>query len=197
MVTVSVCVECVCHVRGGPVGNGSADVHGRNDGRPAGNGHRGTGGHTHTSHHHTPPIVTYLTPSHPSHCHIPPTLTSLPLSHPSHHHTPPIVTSLPPSQAEDPDDEDLMQNPEFLHSVLSSLPGVNPEEALHNLEQMTDQDQDEVRRVVAKWVWLYILLDHICKHWECPSALLDLCVNMLNKLVFGLICNYPTTTSSS
>ncbi|XP_064382965.1 26S proteasome non-ATPase regulatory subunit 4-like [Halichondria panicea] len=42
-------------------------------------------------------------------------------------------------QADDPDDEDLMQNPEFLHSVLSSLPGVNPEEALHNLEQMTDQ----------------------------------------------------------
>ena len=37
-----------------------------------------------------------------------------------------------------------MQNPEFLHSVLSSLPGVNPEEALHNLEQMTDQgDKDK------------------------------------------------------
>ena len=42
-----------------------------------------------------------------------------------------------------------MQNPEFLHSVLSSLPGVNPEEALHNLEQMTDQDQDDQ---VSEWV---------------------------------------------
>ena len=50
---------------------------------------------------------------------------------------------------EEEGDEDLMQNPEFLHSVLSSLPGVNPEEALHNLEQMTEQhreqDKDKVR----------------------------------------------------
>ena len=46
---------------------------------------------------------------------------------------------------EEDDDEgmdELMQNPEFLHSVLSSLPGVNPEEALQNLEQMKDQQKD-------------------------------------------------------
>ena len=39
--------------------------------------------------------------------------------------------------------DELMQNPEFLHSVLSSLPGVNPEEALQNLEQMKDQQQQQ------------------------------------------------------
>ena len=53
---------------------------------------------------------------------------------------------------EDEDDEEgmdeLMQNPEFLHSVLSSLPGVNPEEALQNLEQMKDQQQQKESKKV-------------------------------------------------
>ena len=55
---------------------------------------------------------------------------------------------------EDEDDEEgmdeLMQNPEFLHSVLSSLPGVNPEEALQNLEQMKDNKKVELR---VQLVW--------------------------------------------
>ena len=54
---------------------------------------------------------------------------------------------------EDEDDEEgmdeLMQNPEFLHSVLSSLPGVNPEEALQNLEQMKDQQQQKDNKKVG------------------------------------------------
>ena len=54
---------------------------------------------------------------------------------------------------EDEDDEEgmdeLMQNPEFLHSVLSSLPGVNPEEALQNLEQMKDQQQQKDNKKVS------------------------------------------------
>ena len=33
--------------------------------------------------------------------------------------------------------EDLMHNKEYLQNVLRSLPGVNPEEALHNLERMS------------------------------------------------------------
>ena len=33
--------------------------------------------------------------------------------------------------------EELMQNKEFLESVLSTLPGVNPEQALQNLREMT------------------------------------------------------------
>ena len=34
--------------------------------------------------------------------------------------------------------EELMQNKEFLQSVLSTLPGVNPEQALLNLREMTE-----------------------------------------------------------
>ena len=34
--------------------------------------------------------------------------------------------------------EELMQNKEFLESVLSTLPGVNPEQALQNLREMTE-----------------------------------------------------------
>lgn len=44
------------------------------------------------------------------------------------------------------DDEDmgeLMADRTFLHSVLSNLPGVNPEEALQNLEAMTEQQGEE------------------------------------------------------
>ena len=41
------------------------------------------------------------------------------------------------------DMDELMQNPDFLRSVLSSLPGVNPEEALQNLEQMTEHDGEK------------------------------------------------------
>ena len=33
--------------------------------------------------------------------------------------------------------EELMQNKDFLQSVLSTLPGVNPEQALLNLQEMT------------------------------------------------------------
>lgn len=39
--------------------------------------------------------------------------------------------------------EELMQNREFLESVLSTLPGVNPEEALQNLQQMAQAQQDQ------------------------------------------------------
>ena len=38
----------------------------------------------------------------------------------------------------DKESDDILQNAEFLHSVLSSLPGVNPEEALQNLKEMTE-----------------------------------------------------------
>ncbi|KAL5471005.1 hypothetical protein EMCRGX_G029076 [Ephydatia muelleri] len=41
------------------------------------------------------------------------------------------------SEEEDTEMEDLMQNKEYLQNVLRTLPGVNPEEALHNLEQMS------------------------------------------------------------
>lgn len=59
-------------------------------------------------------------------------------------------------------DEDLMQNPEFLHSVLSSLPGVNPEEALHNLEQMTEQhrEQDKDKDKVMVYTYRYGSFEH-------------------------------------
>ena len=61
---------------------------------------------------------------------------------------------------EDEDDEEgmdeLMQNPEFLHSVLSSLPGVNPEEALQNLEQMKDQQQQKDNKKVMFCVYLAV-----------------------------------------
>lgn len=43
----------------------------------------------------------------------------------------------------DDDMSELMSNREFLRSVLSSLPGVNPEEALQNLEDMTEQQEEE------------------------------------------------------
>lgn len=39
--------------------------------------------------------------------------------------------------------EGMLQNEEFLHSVLSSLPGVNPEEAMQNLKEMTDAIEDQ------------------------------------------------------
>ena len=41
------------------------------------------------------------------------------------------------------DAADLMQNKEFLQSVLSNLPGVNPEEALQNLEEMSQAAQEQ------------------------------------------------------
>ncbi len=37
--------------------------------------------------------------------------------------------------------EDIMQNPDFIRSVLSSLPGVNTEEAIQNLEQMEEMEK--------------------------------------------------------
>lgn len=58
-----------------------------------------------------------------------------------------------------PDDEEmqeLMGNREYLESVLSSLPGVNPEEALHNLEEMrlaAQQEEEEEEGADKKVVW--------------------------------------------
>ena len=37
----------------------------------------------------------------------------------------------------------LMQNKDFLQSVLSNLPGVNPEEVLQNLQDMTEAVEEE------------------------------------------------------
>ena len=42
---------------------------------------------------------------------------------------------------DDDDMNELMSNRDFIRSVLSSLPGVNPEEALQNLEEMTEQQE--------------------------------------------------------
>ena len=53
------------------------------------------------------------------------------------------------AQSEDADMQDLMQNKEFLQSVLSSLPGVNPEEAMQNLQEMsevTDEQTEEEKK---------------------------------------------------
>ena len=41
------------------------------------------------------------------------------------------------------EEAELMQNKEFLQSVLSTLPGVNPEEALQNLEEMTQEEEEK------------------------------------------------------
>ncbi len=50
---------------------------------------------------------------------------------------------------EEEDMDKLMQDPDYLRSVLSGLPGVNPEEALQNLEQMTEQqDKDGEDKVL-------------------------------------------------
>ncbi len=43
--------------------------------------------------------------------------------------------------------EELMHDREFLESVLSTLPGVNPEEALQNLEQMAEAEEDKKEKV--------------------------------------------------
>ena len=42
------------------------------------------------------------------------------------------------SKEEDKDTRDLLEDKDYLQSILSALPGVNPEEALHNLQQMTE-----------------------------------------------------------
>ena len=44
---------------------------------------------------------------------------------------------------DDDEMQQLMGNREYLESVLSSLPGVNPEEALHNLEEMRQAAQQQ------------------------------------------------------
>ena len=49
----------------------------------------------------------------------------------------------PMAEGEDEDMDVLMQNPDFIRSVLSSLPGVNPEEAIQNLEQMEEMEKKE------------------------------------------------------
>ena len=46
-------------------------------------------------------------------------------------------------EEEDEEEAELMQNKEFLQSVLSTLPGVNPEEALQNLEEMTQEEEEK------------------------------------------------------
>ena len=57
-----------------------------------------------------------------------------------------------PEGSED-DMSELMSNRDFLRSVLSSLPGVNPEEALQNLEEMTEQqEEEEVRELKGNMV---------------------------------------------
>lgn len=57
-------------------------------------------------------------------------------------------------QLDDDDMQELMGNREYLESVLSSLPGVNPEEALHNLEEMRQaaqqQEKDDKNKKVTK-----------------------------------------------
>lgn len=35
-----------------------------------------------------------------------------------------------------------MEDKDYLQSILSALPGVNPEEALHNLQQMTEAAEE-------------------------------------------------------
>ncbi len=59
-----------------------------------------------------------------------------------------------------------MQNPEFLHSLLSSLPGVNPDEAMHNLGQMTDQDNDNKVGMINYYTHSH---DGGLLLWLCPG----------------------------
>lgn len=46
--------------------------------------------------------------------------------------------------------QELMQNKEFLESVLSSLPGVNTEEALQNLQEMTKVAEEQQQKSKEK-----------------------------------------------
>jgi len=41
----------------------------------------------------------------------------------------------------DDDMDALMQNPDYIRSVLSTLPGVNPDEAIQNYEQMEEMEK--------------------------------------------------------
>ena len=65
---------------------------------------------------------------------------------------------------EDEDDDEgmdeLLQNPEFLHSVFSSLPGINPEETLQNLEHVKDQQQQKDKKKVESRVLTICILIH-------------------------------------
>lgn len=54
--------------------------------------------------------------------------------------------------------QELMQNKEFLQSVLGSLPGVNPEEAMQNLQELTgekDTKKDEEKVVCREKNFLF------------------------------------------
>ena len=51
---------------------------------------------------------------------------------------------------EDDEMQELMQNKEFLESVLSSLPGVNAEEALQNLQEMTKVAEEQQKEKEKK-----------------------------------------------
>ena len=89
---------------------------------------------------------------------------------------------------EDTDMAELMQNRDFLESVLSTLPGVNPEEALLNLEQMSqasqeqqakekdekeDRDKDQVivclLSLVSRFYIGSVLCQELCLLWRCLS----------------------------
>ncbi len=61
--------------------------------------------------------------------------------------------------SDDKEMEAMLQNPEFLHSVLSSLPGVNPEEALQNLEEMSKvvEDQKEKKKKDGRLFYCSVL----------------------------------------
>ena len=61
-----------------------------------------------------------------------------------------------PMDDADDDMNELMQNRDFLRSVLSSLPGVNPEEALQNLEEMAEQQdqKSEKKGEVSSITWI-------------------------------------------
>lgn len=52
---------------------------------------------------------------------------------------------------DDDDMSELIHNRDFLHSILSSLPGVNPEEALQNLEEMTEDQGKDAKRDEVNW----------------------------------------------
>ena len=58
--------------------------------------------------------------------------------------------------SDDKEMEAMLQNPEFLHSVLSSLPGVNPEEALQNLEEISKVVEDQKKKDGGLFVLLSI-----------------------------------------
>ena len=81
--------------------------------------------------------------------------------------------------------EELIQNKEFLESVLSTLPGVNPEQALRNLREMTEassaqaqgegtrEDEEEAmeeEKTESKVRPLLVFVDVEQNEWEPKSG---------------------------